>query len=113
MNVSFILTMQSKIDTSMFKALRFYKLQFRVPFGYQANGGLFKALLCSQLLVQLLLELLWPLPSVPTWTPLYILHPLFSEDFRIQTTSLLFSCSTTARESRWQRNLAEKPVTTN
>lgn len=47
MNVSFILTMQSKIDTSMFKALRIYKLKFRVPFGYQANGGLFKALVFS------------------------------------------------------------------
>lgn len=101
MNVSFILTMYSKIDTSMFKVLCFKNLQFRVPFRYQANSDLFKALLCSQLPVQLLLELfLWPLPSVPTWTLLHILHLLFSKDFGIQTTALFFSCSTTATESQ-------------
>ena len=103
------------IDTSMFKALRFLNLQFRDPFRYQANSDLFKGLLCSQLLVQLLLELfLWPQPSVPTWTLLHIFHLLFSEDFGIQTTALFFSCSTIATESQGQRNhLAEERVTTN
>lgn len=106
-SVSFLLTMQSKIDTSMFKALILKKLPFRVSFRYQQW---FKGSLCSQLLVLLLLELfLWPLSSVPTWTLLHIFHLLFSRDSGIQTTALFFLLS---NREKWQRNLVGEWVTT-
>lgn len=111
--LSYFVNAVTKIDTSMSKAVHFLKLQFRVPFKYQAHSDLFKGLLCSQLQVQLILELcLWPPLSVPTWIPLHILHSLFPEGFGIQTTAAFFfllnNTNRVSGKGIWQRN--ESPL---
>lgn len=112
--LSYFVNAITKIDTSMFKTVCFLKLQFRVPFKYQAHSDLFKGLLRSQLQVQLLLDLfLWPPLSVPTWILLHILHSLFPEGFGIQTTAAFFFLAQQQQQrvsgkGLWQRN--ESPL---